>query len=187
MAKSSFSQFRRVLAGFTLLALMYFELGCVTAYRKSIGEDSSRQFERIFLADFDTSWQSVSESLKAYHLDVNNQEGGFIQTRWADNTAEKNFTDSFGTSNAYLKAKIRFRVNVSKGYGGLSEKSAVKVSVEKEQIVQQDVLEGWRLRETDEVEEKTLLYRIGRLILIKLKLARLEAEKTRRELEDTRF
>ena len=164
-------------------ALLLFQTGCVTAYRKSIGEDSNRQFEKIFLTDFETAWQAVTESLKAHHVDVNNQEGGFIQTKWNDNTAERNFTDSFGSANAYLKAKIRYRVNVGKGFGGLSDKTAVKVSVEKEQVVQQDVLEGWRLRESDAIEERTLLYRIGRLIYMKIKMAKVQEERTRRQLE----
>jgi hypothetical protein len=63
----------------------------------------------------------------------------------------------------------------------------VRISVQKEQLVQRDVLEGWRPIETDSIDEKTLLYRVGRIIFIKMKLAYLEEEKTRKSIESSGF
>lgn len=154
--------------------------GCVTAYRQSIGTDTNQVYGRIYLTDFNTSWQAVLDALKNSRLDVSNREGGFVQTRWTDNTSEKNFTDSFGNADAYLKAQFRVRVVVAKGF--FNGRPSVKVSVQKEQLVQRDVLEGWRPSETDAIDENTLLYRIGRLITIRTKLAKLEEDKTRGEL-----
>jgi hypothetical protein len=155
------------------------------AYTQSVGGDTSQVFERIYLTDFNTAWQSVLDSLKNSRLDVSNREGGFIQTKWTDNTAEKNFADSLGNVGAYLKAQYRFRVSVAKGF--YNGKSTIKVSVQKEQLVQRDVLEGWRPLETDSVDESTLLYRIGRLIFIRMKMAKIEEEKAKKELEDVNF
>lgn len=158
---------------------------CVTAYRQSVGGSASKVIEKIFLTDFNTAWQASLDALKNSRLDISNREGGYIQSKWAENTAERNFTDSFGTADAYLKAQYRFRVSVAKGF--FNGQPTVKVSVQKEQLVQRDVLEGWRPIETDAVDENTLLYRIGRLIYIRMKIARLEEEKVKKEVEDSGF
>ena len=157
--------------------------GCSTAYKESIGGDTTQVFSRIYLADFNTSWQAVLESLKSLRLDVTNREGGFIQTRWTENTAEKNFTDSFGGADAYLKAKYRFKVTVARGF--YNGRPSIKVSVQKDQLVEHDVLEGWRGVETDSIEEKTLLYRIGRIIVIKTRIAKLEEIRSQEQLDKT--
>jgi hypothetical protein len=116
---------------------------------------------------------------------VSNREGGYVQTKWTDNTDDRNFIDAFGDADAYLKAQYRFKVTVAKTF--FKSKAAIKVTVQRDQLVQRDVLEGWQPVESDSVEENTLLYRVGRLIMIKMKLAEMEEEKTRKELEETTF
>ncbi|OFZ21303.1 MAG: hypothetical protein A2X94_07585 [Bdellovibrionales bacterium GWB1_55_8] len=159
--------------------------GCVSAYKQSVGSDSVRTFQRIFLTDFNIAWESVLVALKSSRLDVSNREGGVVLTKWTDNTAERNFTDSFGSADSYLKAQYRFRVTVAKGF--YNGKPSVKVSVQKDQLVQRDVLEGWRSVESDEVDENTLLYRIGRTIHLKTELAKIEEERIKKELENVEF
>ena len=160
-------------------------LACTNAYIKSVGGEQSRVFDRIFVTDFNTAWQATLDALKNVRLDVTNREGGFVQSRWTDNTAEKNLTDSFGNADSFLKAQYRFKVTVAKGfYNGAA---TVKVSVQKEQMVQRDVLEGWRPVESDQIDENTLLYRVGRLIFMRTKIAHLEAEKAKKEVEDMHF
>ena len=127
------------------------------------------------MTDYNTAWQAILDALKNTHMDIINREGGFLQTKWIENTSEKNFTDSFGTAAAYLKAQMRFRVNAAKGF--YNGRETVKLTLEKEQVVQQDVLEGWQPAQTDGVEESTLLYRVGRLIYMRMKLAQLEQDK----------
>jgi hypothetical protein len=158
---------------------------CVRAYVKSVGGETSQTFDRIFLTDFNTAWQATLDALKNSRLDVSNREGGFLQSKWTENTAEKNFTDSFGSADSYLKAQYRFRVSIGKGF--YNGQPTVKVSVQKEQLIQRDVLEGWRPIESDSIDELTLLYRIGRLIYIRMKLAQLEEEKAKREIENATF
>ena len=162
-----------------------FSTGCMTAYRKSVGADLTKEHSKIFLTDFNTAWQSVLDSLSASRKDVTNREGGFIQTRWTDNTAEKNFVDSFGGASSYLKAQYRFRITVAKGF--YNGRPSVKIVINKEQMIQRDVLEGWRPVESDTIDENTLLYRVGRIIHIRMLLAKEEEEKTRRALEGVEF
>jgi hypothetical protein len=178
----------RLQAVFSLAALAWVSVAstaCVTAYKQSVGSDTSQVFQRIYLTDFNTAWQAVLDSIKNSRLDVSNREGGFIQTKWTDNTSEKNFVDSFGEQDSYLKAQYRFRINVAKGF--YNGQPSVKVSVQKEQLVQRDVLEGWRPTETDTVDEQTLLYRIGRIIFIRMKMAYLEEKKTEKAIENSGF
>jgi hypothetical protein len=159
--------------------------GCMSAYKQTVGGDTAQVFHRIYLTDFNTSWQAVLDAIKNARLDVSNREGGFVQTKWTDNTAEKNFVDSFGEADSYLKAQYRIRINVAKGF--YNGQPSVKVSVQKEQLIQRDVLEGWRPIETDGVDERTLLYRVGRIIAIRMKMAHIEELKTQKALEDTGF
>jgi len=158
---------------------------CMSAYIQSTGGDTVQNFPRIYLTDYNTAWQSVLEALKNSHLDVSNREGGYVQTKWTDNTTEKNFTDSFGSADSYLKAQYRFRVSLGKGY--FNGHPTIKITVEKEQMVQRDVLEGWFPIQTDGIDETTLLYRIGRLIYIKMKFAQIEDEKAKKAIENSGF
>lgn len=164
-----------------LIGVSFGLFSCTSVYRETLGGDTQQIFTRIYITDFNTAWQATLDALKSSRLDVSNREGGFIQTRWSENTAEKNFIDSFGTAESYLKAQYRFRVTLGKGnYNG---SPGVKIIIQKEQLIQRDVLEGWRPVETDAIDEKTLLYRVGRLIWIRMKLARIEEDKTQRQIE----
>lgn len=152
----------------------------MSGYKKSINEEVDRIYEKVFLSDFETVWQATLEALKSSALDVSNREAGFIRTKWIDNTAQKNFADSFGTGQMYLKAQYRHRVNVAKlFYNG---RPAVKVNIQKEQLVQNDVLEGWRNVTSDGVDELTMLYRVGRLVVMSTKRQKIEEERTKEQL-----
>lgn len=169
-----------VLFGLLGLCALSFS-GCMTAYRKSVGADATeRNYDRRFYTDMNTAWQSCLDAMKANPLDISNRESGYIQTKWVDNTEQRNLDDAFGDADSTLKAQYRFKVNVSNSFAYNGE-PVVKVSVEKDQLVQRDVLEGWRFVETDSIDENTLLYRIGRLIYIKMKIAQLEEEKVDQE------
>ncbi len=154
---------------------------CTSAYKKSLGGDTDKVFNRVYFTDFNTAWQSTLDALKSVRLDIANPQGGYIQTRWTENTTEKNFTESFAGAATFLKAQYRLKITVASGtWGG---NPSVKVSILREQLVQRDLLEGWKAVETDSVEESTLLYRIGRLVWMKTRIAQQERESTRRALE----
>ena len=170
-------------ASVSLIAAMmlFFMTSCMSAYKKKVGGETEQVFTRIYLTDFNTAWQAALEALKSHPLDASNREAGHIRTKWKDNTANKNFIDSFGIGKTYLKAQFRYTLSVAEGF--FDGKPSVKVSVQREQMVQNDVLEGWRPVETDSIEENTLLYRIARLIVIKTKLAADEDIKTQKAVD----
>jgi hypothetical protein len=145
------------------------------------GTELDKIYSRIFLTDYNTAWQAGLEALKRYEKTVQNRQGGIIQTNWQDNTAEKNFTEAFGGDATYLKARYRFNVSIAPGnYNG---KPSVKVSILKEQMIQRDMLEGWKQVKSDAIEENAFLYRVGRIIWLKLKLKQLEEQKMQEVLD----
>jgi hypothetical protein len=156
--------------------------GCMTAYRRSVGATTEQNFTRIFLTDSNVAWQAVLEALKSFRLDVSNREAGFVQTRWTDNTSSRNLVDSFGGSDVYLKAQFRFKISLNQGF--YAGQQSVKLTVLREQMIQRDVLEGWRPVETDGLEENTLLYRIERIITVRTRLAEIEKEKTEKAIQE---
>jgi hypothetical protein len=155
----------------------------MSAYRKSVGGDTELVYNRTYLTDINTAWQGVLEALKASPIDISNREAGYIQTKWIDNTDQRNFTDSFGGADFVLKAQYRFRVNVSKTF--YNGEPGSKITVQKEQLAQYDVLEGWQRKESDSTDENTLLYRIGRIIYMRMKMAKLEELKVKNAIEQS--
>ena len=155
--------------------------GCMSAYKKSVGANQEDVFTRIYLTDFESAWAAVIETLKSYPLDISNKESGVVQTKWKDNTEARNSAESFLQTNIYHKAQLRVRVTLSKGF--FNGQNSVKVVIQKEQLAQQDVLEGWRPLPTDGTDEKTMLYRIGRIIYMRGELARMEEARAKKELQ----
>jgi len=155
--------------------------GCMSAYLKSVGGDSEQVFSKVYFGDFVLAWESAVESLKTSPMEVVNRENGSLQTKWIDNTAERNLIDSAGSVNVYMKAQFRFRITLTKGvYDG---RPSVRVSVQKEQQIQRDVLEGWVNQPTDGIQENSLLYRIGKVMEFKSRIQEQEARKLKRQLE----
>ncbi len=137
---------------------------------------------KIYRSDFIQTWQAVIEVMKKYDIAQQNQEAGYIKTRWMDNTMEVNFTDSFGSSDAVKAARFKLVVNVVKGFRSSSE--VAKVTIYKRQLVEQDFLQGWKEIPTDGIMEQTLLYRIGRLIDNDNKLKEIDKAREKEQLEN---
>lgn len=132
---------------------------------------------KIYRAEYTQSWQAVLQIMKKYDLEDQNQESGIIKTRWIDNTIALNFADSFGGSNSVKAAKFKVIINVVKGFRGTREVS--KITIYKRQLIEQDFLQGWKEIPSDGIFEKTLLYRLGRIMAIDNKLKKIEEEKAK--------
>ncbi len=154
----------------------------MSAYKKSVGGDPEQVFSKIFISDYPNAWEAAVDALKASPMEVVNRENGSLQTKWIDNTADRNLLDSMGSVSPYVKAQYRFRVMVAKGF--YEGKASARVSVQKEQQYQRDVLEGWLNQETDGIQENSLLYRIGRLIEFRIRLQDMENRKLKRQLQN---
>jgi hypothetical protein len=163
------------------LAVLLVTSGCMTAYKKSVGANTRQSYSRVYKTDFNTAWQAVLDAMKSIRLDVTNREAGFLQSRWMDNTKEKNFSDGDGSTAPYMRAQYRFKVSVAPGI--YHQVKAIKITVRREQFAQRDALDDFHPLESDSIEENTLLYRIGRIISVKTRLARLEEYQTKLEIQ----
>ena len=137
---------------------------------------------KIFRADYNQTWQAVISVVKKFNIAQQNQEAGYIKTRWEDNTLELNFSDSFGSSDAVKSARFKLVINVVKGYRNSRE--VTKVTVYKRQLVEQDFLQGWKEVPTDGIMEKTLLYRIGRIVDNDNKLREIDKAREKEQLQN---
>lgn len=136
---------------------------------------------RIYKSDYNQTWQAVIQVMRKYDIAQQNQEAGFIKTRWMDNTLEVNFTDSFGSSDAVKAAKFKLIVNVVRGFRASRE--VTKVTIYKRQLMEQDFLQGWKESTTDLITEKTLLYRIERIIATDNKLKEIDKAREKEQME----
>lgn len=164
------------------LVVLTISLSACTSFFHQPGSELDHIYSRTFLADYNTAWQATLEATRNFEKTNQNRNAGVLQTYWIDNTAAKNFTDSFGGDATYLKTK--YRLNISLANTKVRGQTAVKVSILKNQLLQRDLLEGWKAVESDSVEENAILYRIGRIISIKKKLAQIEDEKVKRAVEE---
>ncbi|MBI2606905.1 MAG: outer membrane protein assembly factor BamC [Deltaproteobacteria bacterium] len=171
----------RRLCALTLIASLLVALGGCTVFHQP-GSDVNPIHTRIYRTDYNTAWQAVLDALKSYDRAVVNREAGVIQTAWVDGNGHAGFVDPLAIEDASYKSKYRLSVSVAPGnYNG---KPSVKISIQKEQLVQKDLLDTWQSVKTDAIEERTLLYRVGRVVYVKHKLKKMEQEKVRRALEE---
>jgi hypothetical protein len=136
---------------------------------------------KIFIATYDQTWGAVLEGMKKYDIDTKNQEAGVLKTRWMDNTSEVNFANSSGDTNVKA-AKFKLVVNVTKGFR--NNREVTKVTIYKRQLVEQDMLQGWKELRSDGIEEKVILHRLEVILKMDLKFRRLEEIKAKEEIQN---
>ena len=134
---------------------------------------------QVYKTDFNQTWQSVLEIMQKYDLALKNQDAGVIKTRWIYNTNQLNFNEAFGSQDMVKAARFKIVLNVVKGFRGKKEVS--KVSVFKRQMVEKDFLQGWKVIRSDGILEKTILYRIDRILKRETMIRRIEEQKAKEE------
>lgn len=168
---------------YPLIITLLFLSGCASYEKFRQVTEEAEMPSKVYKADYNQAWQAVIQVMRKYDIAQQNQEAGFIKSRWMDNTLETNFADSFGSSDAVKAAKFKLVVNVVKGYRASREVS--KVTIYKRQLVEQDFLQGWKEVTTDGIMEKTLLYRIGRLIATDNRLKEIDKAREKEQLENS--
>lgn len=168
---------------YLLILTMFFYTSCASYEKFRQVTEELEIPSKVYKADYNQTWQAVIQVMRKYDIAQQNQEAGFIKTRWMDNTLEVNFTDAFGSADAVKAAKFKLIVNVVKGFRSSREVS--KVTIYKRQLVEQDFLQGWKESSTDGIMEKTLLYRIERLIATDNKLKEIDKAREKEQLENS--
>lgn len=168
---------------YLLITSMFILSGCASYEKFRQVTEELEIPSKVYKADYNQTWQAVISVMRKFDIAQQNQEAGFIKTRWMDNTLEVNFADAFGSSDAVKAAKYKVVVNVVKGYR--TGREVTKVTFYKRQLVEQDFLQGWKEVTTDGIFEKTLLYRIERLIAIDNKLRQIDKAREKEALENS--
>ncbi|MCY4644406.1 MAG: hypothetical protein OXB88_07290 [Bacteriovoracales bacterium] len=137
---------------------------------------------RLYEATYDEVWQATLFVVKKFDLANWDQTKGSIKTRWMDNTKSYNFSNVFGFKRHARSAQFQLRVNISKGFRNGRE--VATVSLYKRQLVEQDALQGTKEVPSDGIEEKTILYRIGRKLKIEKFLNDLEKKREQEQVEN---
>jgi hypothetical protein len=152
---------------------------------KSVTEDYEVP-SQVYKANYETTWGAIKIIIDTYNysLELSNRISGLWKTRWSDNTLEMNFSNSLDRRFGIKSAKFKLIINVVKGYR--TDREVTKVFISKRQLIQKDLLQGWKVVQSDKILEKTILYRISRILLIDKKLEQLESKKAK-EVEEIAF
>lgn len=134
-------------------------------------------------SDVNRTWAAVVSIMKRFEIEQQNMDSGVIRTKWIDNTLALNFTDSFGTTDKIKAARIKMLITVAAANTN-KNKPQTKVTIYKRQLVENDAFQGWREVDTDLITEKTLLYRIERVVSMDGTIERLQSEKESRMIKN---
>lgn len=133
--------------------------------------------EQVYFASFEEVWRGVNLVLQPYPLRVSNMDQGMLETDtirgyrvWAP--PYKSETSTNGET-------YRLTIRVIKG--ALESRAATKVTVVKEMQIQADFFSDPRSLPSDGLEEKSVLYRIGREIQIERALARAQKKQNQNQ------
>lgn len=137
----------------------------------------------IINADLQRSWAAVVSTMKRFEIEQQNMDSGVIRTKWIDNTLSVNFTDSFGTTDKIKAARFKMLISVSSASTNKS-RPQTKITIYKRQLVENDAFQGWKEVETDYITEKTLLYRIQRVVSMDGTIDKLQKEKENRMIKN---
>ncbi len=173
---------KRIFKKINIICFLFFLQSCSSYERFKLITEELEIPSKIFLMNFQQTWQAVLQVIKKYDIEYQSLESGVIRTRWIDNTSSINFTDSYGNDDSFVKeAKFKLIVNITKGSRGGEEIS--RVAIYKRQLVEQDFLQGWKEIPSNKIQEKILLYRVKRVLDIEEKLKAIEKKRQEEELK----
>ena len=164
---------------FVFLTMISLFSGCSSYEQFQNLADEAEMPSEVFKHDFNQTWQAVLEIMQKYDIALKNQEAGIIKTRWIDNTLQLNFNEAFGSQDMVKSARFKLVLNVVKGFKG--NKEVTKVSIFKRQMVEKDFLQGWKIIRSDSILEKTILYRIDRILKREAIIKQIEDKKAKED------
>ena len=136
---------------------------------------------QIYDATYDKTWQAILSVMKKFELKTTDPEKGIFNTQWMDNTQGHNFANVFTPHRNIKSAKFQLHINAAKGYR--MDREVTRVTIYKRQLIEQDILQGFKEIPSDKVLEQILLYRIKRLLAIEKYLDKIQQEKERKQLK----
>ena len=124
--------------------------------------------EQVYYCTFEEVWRAVNLALQPYPLRISNMDQGTLETDTIH--GYKVWAPPYKSENANSGEIYHLTVRVVRG--ALKKDSATKVTIVKDTEIQVDFFSDPRSVPSDGLEEKALLYRIGREIQIERALAK---------------
>lgn len=139
------------------LILLTLIMGCSEAqlYDPPVTEPPTR----IFDESYERTWRAIQISLQRYPVTISNYESGIIETKMLK--GGQVFTDP---NEKKLKPGYRYKLTIRAVKGQFEGKPAVKVTIYKGGEIQPDFFSGYQSVPSDGLEERAVLYRIGRVL-----------------------
>lgn len=125
--------------------------------------------EQVFYANFDEVWRAVNFVLQPYPLRISNMDQGNLETDMI--RGYRIWSPPYKSENAATAENYRLNIRVIKG-APINGRPATKVNIVKELQIQSDFFSEPRSLPSDGLEEKSILYRIGREITIERAIVR---------------
>lgn len=147
-----------------LLVLSLFNSGCALFDRQPDRSSAPKKaaIQKAFLVPYDRVWTAALKALK-YQLVVNNSETGVIESDFIKGDAFWKLPDQ---GDKPISAGLRYKIVLVLTKGKIDGKPSTRVTIEKKMEVLRDFFSDAETLESDQLEEKTILYRIERELLI---------------------
>ncbi len=146
--------------GFFLAAL----LGCETfqGHDNRVQRSLENAFQqRVYYASYESVWRAAQVALK-YPIALNNMDNGILETDWV--RALDGYVSPATRKTA--SAGVRYRLQLTLVKGRTSNRDSVKVTIRKIQQRTSDFFSEAEPIQSDSLEEKVILYRIERELII---------------------
>lgn len=117
--------------------------------------------QRIYFAPYEAVWRAAQVALK-YPIAMNNMDNGILETDWI--RALDGFVPPGKAKTP--SAGMRYRIQLTLVKGRVNQRESVKVTIRKMIQKQTDFFADPDTLQTDSLEEKIILYRIERELII---------------------
>jgi len=157
-----------------LSLVLFFLLSACALFEERKGPPSNfGPREQVYYATFEEVWRASNLVLQPYPLRVSNMDQGILETDSV--RGFKVWTPPFKPDSGTAGQAYKLTLKILKGKFGA--KAATKVSILKDASNQRDFFSDPKPIPTDGLEEKTLLYRIGREIQLERMISKAQQKK----------
>jgi hypothetical protein len=155
------------------LVLFFFLSSCALFEERKGPPTSFGPHEQVYYANYEEVWRASNLVLQPYPLRVSNMDQGLLETDSV--RGFKVWTPPFEPDSGTSGQAYKLTLKILKGK--FAGKAATKVSILKEQSLQRDFFSDPKPTASDGLEEKSLLYRIGREIQLERTLNKSQKKK----------
>lgn len=153
-----------------LIVVVFFQLllfsGCVSQTSIKDQRPLDYPFFKVFPATYDQVWDATVRVLDIYNIARANREAGLLQTEPADYRNNPDLFEDPDRNPKLEEVRYRLKIKLSKAYIQETQEPAVRVQVVKELSKYTNIFSDWERVPTDQLEEKVILYRIGKRLEI---------------------